>query len=92
MHCMSKCKISISKYSNHEIQFLDFNSNFTCECQTRVSDLVDLALNLSSINSKDRSEYNTAETNDEYFEDLSIQPDFNYYQTHDFYKLAMKLE
>ena len=91
---MSKCKISISKYSNHEIQFLDFNSNFTCECQTRVSDLVGdhLTLNLSSINSKDRSEYNTAETNDEYFEDLSIQPDFNYYQTHDFHKLAMKLD
>ena len=32
------------------------------------------------------------ETNDEYFEDLSIQPDFNYYETHDFHKLAMKLD
>ena len=26
------------------------------------------------------------------FEDLSIQPDFNYYQTHDFHKLAMKID
>ena len=51
-----------------------------------------LTLNLSSINSKDRLEYSTVETNEECFEDLSIQPDFNYYQTHDYHKLAMKLD
>ena len=44
------------------------------------------------MNSKDRLEYSTIETNDEYFEDLSTQPDFNYYQTHDFHKLAMKID
>ena len=55
-----------------------------------VSDLVGdhLTLNLHSINSKDRPEYNTVEINNKYFEDLSIQSDFNYYQTHDFHKLA----
>ena len=42
------------------------------------------------MNSKDRLEYNTIETNNEYFEELSVQPDFNYYQAHDFHKLAMK--
>ena len=49
-----------------------------------------LTFNLSSMNSKDRLEYNTIETNNEYFEELSVQPDCNYYQTHDFHKLAMK--
>ena len=49
-------------------------------------------LNLSSINSKDWPKYSTVETNDGYFEDLSIQPDFNYYQTDDFHKLAKKLD
>ena len=44
------------------------------------------------MNSKDRLEYSTIETNDEYFEDLSIQPDFNYHQTHDFHKFAMKID
>ena len=51
-----------------------------------------ITLNLSSINSKDRPEYSTVETNNEYFEDFSIQPDIQYYQTHDFHKLAMKLD
>ena len=51
-----------------------------------------LTLNLSSINSMGRPEYSTIETNNEYFEDLSIQPDVNYYQTRDFHKLATKLD
>ena len=50
-----------------------------------------LTLNLSSINSKDRPECNTVETNDEYFEELSVQTVFYYYETHDSHKLAMKL-
>ena len=46
--------------------------------QTLVSDLVadHLTVNISSINYKDRPEYSTVETNDEYLESLSIQPDF----------------
>ena len=83
-------KFPIANIRNHELQCLAFNSNFTCKCQTMVSDLVGdyLTLNLHSINSKDRPEYNTVEINNKYFEDLSIQSDFNYYQTHDFHKLA----
>ena len=67
-------KFPFANISNHEKQCLAFNSNFTCKCQTTVSDLVGghLTLNLSLINSKDRLEYSTAETNNEYFEDLSI--------------------
>ena len=87
-------KLPFANISNQEIQCLAFNSNFTCKCQTTVSDLVGdhLTLNLSSINSKDRSHYSTVETNNEYSEELSIQPDFNYYQIHNFQKLAMKLD
>ena len=53
--------------SNHEIKCLKCNSNFTCKCQAMVSDLVGdhLTLNFSSINSKNRPEYSTDETNDE---------------------------
>ena len=51
-----------------------------------------LTLNLRSIISKDRLEYNTVGTNDEYFENLSIQPDSNCYETLDFHKLAMKID
>ena len=39
-----------------------------------------------------RPEYSTIETNNEYFEDLSIQPDVNYYQTRDFHKIVTKLD
>ena len=85
-------KFPFANVSNHEIQCLAINSNFTCKCQTMLSGLVGdhLTLNFSSLNSKDRPQYNTVKTIDEYFEDLSIQPDFNYYQTHDFHKLAKK--
>ena len=87
-------KFPFANISNHEIQCLTFNYNFTHKCQTTVLDLVGdhLTLNFISINSKDRLEYSTVETNDEYFEDLSIQPYFNYYQAHAFHKLAMKLD
>ena len=44
------------------------------------------------MNSKDRPECNTIKTNNEYFEELSVQSDFNYYQIRDFHKLAMKLD
>ena len=39
-----------------------------------------------------RPDYSTIEINNEYFEDLSIQPDVNYYQTCDFHKLVTKLD
>ena len=51
-----------------------------------------LTVNISSINYKDRPEYSTVETNDEYLENLSIQPDFDYYQPYDFHNFAMKLD
>ena len=72
-------KFPFANVSNHEIQCLAINSNFTCKCQTMLSGLVGdhLTLNFSSLNSKDRPQYNTVKTIDEYFEDLSIQPDFN---------------
>ena len=80
--------------SGNLIQCLAFNSNFTCKCRTTVSDSVGdhFTLNISSINSKDIPECNTVETNKIHFEDLSIQPDFNHKQTHDFHKLAQKLD
>ena len=51
-----------------------------------------LTVNISSINYKDRPEYSTVETNDEYLENLSIQRDFGYYQPHNFHNFAMKLD
>ena len=80
--------------STHEIQCLAFDTNFNYKCQTAVSDLVrdHFTFSLSSINLRDRPEYNTVKTNEEYFEELSLQPDFNYYQTHDFHKLAINLD
>ena len=87
-------KFPFANTNNHEIQCLALKLLFLSLSQTTVSDLNGdhLTLNLSSINSKGRSEYNTVETNDEYFEELSMQPDFNYYQIYDFHKLTMKLD
>ena len=51
-----------------------------------------LTVNISSINYKDRPEYSTVETNDEYLENLSTQRDFGYYQPHNFHNFAMKLD
>ena len=70
-----------------------FNSNFQCKCQSSTDyeqGDVKYTFNYKSVY-KDKTFNNINDTNDQMFDNFILQPNFKFYQNHDFHKLSEKL-
>ena len=79
---------------NLGIQKQSFNSNFLCKCQkTLHSDIHEhkYIFNYKFSNSDKNNENNIVDFNDKHLDNLVTQPDFKYYQSHEFHKLNQNL-
>ena len=71
-----------------------FNSNFQCKCQSSTDyehGDVKYTFNYKSVY-KDKTFNNINDTNDQMFDNFILQPNFKFYQNHDFHKLSEKLK
>ena len=70
-----------------------FNSNFLCKCQSSTDyEQGDAKYTFSYKNAyKDTTFNNTNDTNDQILDNFLIQPNFKFYQNHDFYKMSEKI-
>ena len=86
-------KFPFSALYDHEMQKESFNSNFSCKCQKNVASHIksDFKFRFYSNELNDKCRQNLIDFNDEQLQKIALEPNFKYYQNHEFHKLINKL-
>ena len=80
--------------SDEDIQSISFNSSFPCKCQKILPSDINhpkYAFEYTFRQHDDDKENNNIDYNDQQLDNLRLQPDFKYYQNHEFHKLSQNL-
>ena len=88
-------KFPFSALYDHEIQNETFNSNFSCKCQENLAShniKSDYKFRFYSKEINDKCGQNLIDLNDEQLQKIALQPNFKYYQNHEFHKLINNID
>ena len=87
-------KFPFSALNDHGIQKETFNSNFSCKRQKNLTSDIksDYKFRFYSKDLNDKSGQNPIDLNDEQLQKVALEPNFTYYQNHEFHKLKNNLE